>query len=158
MAIVEAVNQVKGVNMKFIDHCDFQRPCYVGWDRIQKKHFNQLPTWYMFNYFFEFDQGLMSMRSLKLAPDSSAVYVLLIKTSSLDLIKILILSDLFGTGIIIVEHAAWIPIQLQIAPLLTLSNKKMISLGKKYFLILPQDLSYYPEIPLTLRAQINQTK
>jgi hypothetical protein len=27
MAIVEAVNQVKGVNTKFIDHCDFQRPC-----------------------------------------------------------------------------------------------------------------------------------
>jgi hypothetical protein len=44
MAIVEAITQVKGVNAKFIDHHDSQRPCYVGWDRVLKKHFNQLPT------------------------------------------------------------------------------------------------------------------
>jgi hypothetical protein len=44
MAIVEAITQVKGVNAKFIDHHDSQRPCYVGWDRLLKKHFNQLPT------------------------------------------------------------------------------------------------------------------
>jgi hypothetical protein len=34
----------------------------------------------------------------------------------------------------------------------------MISLGKKYFSILPQDLSYYPKIPLTLCVQLDQTK
>jgi hypothetical protein len=49
MAIIEAVNQVKGVNEKFIDHRDSQRPCYIGWDRVLKKHFNQLPTRYTFN-------------------------------------------------------------------------------------------------------------
>ncbi|CAK9881364.1 unnamed protein product [Sphagnum jensenii] len=32
MAIVEVVNEVKGVNAKFIDHREFQHPCYVGWD------------------------------------------------------------------------------------------------------------------------------
>ncbi len=40
MAIVEAINQVKGVNAKFIDHRDSCRPCYIGWDRVLKKHFN----------------------------------------------------------------------------------------------------------------------
>jgi hypothetical protein len=55
MAIVEAVNQVKGVNAKFINHCDSQRPCYIGWDRVLKKHFNQLLILYTFNYFFQFD-------------------------------------------------------------------------------------------------------
>jgi hypothetical protein len=40
IAIVEAINQVKGVNAKFIDHCDSQHPYYVGWDQILKKHFN----------------------------------------------------------------------------------------------------------------------
>jgi hypothetical protein len=34
----------------------------------------------------------------------------------------------------------------------------LISLGKKYFSILLQDLLYYPEIPLILRAQLNQTE
>jgi hypothetical protein len=97
----------------------------------------------------------MSMRTLSLAVDSSVVYVPLIKASSLDLIKRSILSDLFGVDIITVEQIAWIPIQLQIAPPLNLSNKKLISLGKKYFLIPPQDLPYYPEIPLTLRVQLD---
>jgi hypothetical protein len=32
----------------------------------------------------------------------------------------------------------------------------LISVGKKYFCIPPQDLPYYPEIPLILRAQLNQ--
>jgi hypothetical protein len=76
----------------------------------------------------------------------------------LDLIKKSILSDLFGAGIITIEQATRIHIQLQIAPPLTLSNKKLISLGKKYFSILPQDLLYYPDIPLTLRAQLDQTE
>jgi hypothetical protein len=85
----------------------------------------------MFNYFFEFNQGLMNMKSLNLALDNLAKYVPLIKASSLDLIKRSILFDLFSAGIIKIEHATQIPIQLQIIPLLTLSNKKLISLGKK---------------------------
>lgn len=44
MAIVEVINQVEGVNVKFIDHCYSQRPCYIGWDQVWKKHFNQFPT------------------------------------------------------------------------------------------------------------------
>ncbi len=40
MAIVKAVNQVKGVNAKFIDHHDSQHLYYVNWDRVLKKHFN----------------------------------------------------------------------------------------------------------------------
>jgi len=73
----------------------------------------------------------MSMRLLSSAPDNSTVYVPLIKASSLDMIKKSILFDLFGVVIITIEHASQIPIQLQIAPPLTLSNKKLISLGKK---------------------------
>ncbi len=45
----------------------------------------------------------MNMKSLSSAPDSSVVYVPLIKVSSLDLIKRSILSDLFSVGIVIVE-------------------------------------------------------
>jgi hypothetical protein len=32
MAIIEAVNKVKGVNAKFIDHRDSQHRLYIGWD------------------------------------------------------------------------------------------------------------------------------
>jgi hypothetical protein len=64
-----------------------------------KKHFNELLIQYMFNYFFELNQGFMNMRLLNLALNSLDVYIPLIKASSLDLIKISILSDLFDTGI-----------------------------------------------------------
>jgi len=79
----------------------------------------------------------MSMKLLSSAPNNLAVYVPLIKASSLDVIKRSFLFDLFGAKIITIEKATQIPIQLQIAPLLTLSNKKLISLGKKYFSIPP---------------------
>ncbi len=61
MAIVEAANDVKGVNASFIDHRDVRRPCYVSWGPILKKHFKLLPARYMFNYFFEFDESHVSM-------------------------------------------------------------------------------------------------
>jgi hypothetical protein len=54
MVIVKAVNQVKGVNVKFIVHRDSQHPYYVDWDQVLKKHFNQFLTRYTFNYFFKF--------------------------------------------------------------------------------------------------------
>jgi hypothetical protein len=61
MAIIEAINEVKGVNASFIDHRDAQRPCYVGWGPILNKHFKSLPAQYTFNYFFEFDEGRVNM-------------------------------------------------------------------------------------------------
>ncbi|CAM6027652.1 unnamed protein product [Sphagnum balticum] len=64
MAIIEAVNEVKGVNTSFIDHRDARRPCYVSWGPILKKHFKSLLARYTFNYFFEFDEGHVNMRSL----------------------------------------------------------------------------------------------
>jgi hypothetical protein len=78
MAIVEAVNEVKKVNVSFIDHCDAWCPCYVNWGPILKKHFKLLHVQYMFNYFFEFDEGHVSMRSLCSTSDNEVVNVPLV--------------------------------------------------------------------------------
>lgn len=61
MAIVEAISKIKGINTRFIDHRDVRPLCYVGLGPIMKKHFKSLPAWYTFNYFFEFDEGHVSM-------------------------------------------------------------------------------------------------
>jgi hypothetical protein len=54
-----------------------------------------------------FNKGLGSAsKKLSSAPNNSAMYVPLIKASSLDLIKRSILFHLFGAGIIIVEQVA----------------------------------------------------
>jgi hypothetical protein len=48
---------------------------------------------------------------------------------------------------ITIEQATFTPICLLIAPVLSFTKKKLISLGKKYFLIPLEHLPYYPEIP-----------
>ncbi len=86
MAIIEAINEVKGVNASFIDHRDAQRPCYVGWGPILNKHFKSLPAQYTFNYFFEFDEGRVNMWSLCSMSDSEDVNVPLVNAMSISLI------------------------------------------------------------------------
>jgi hypothetical protein len=83
MVIIEVVNEVKGVNTSFINHRDVRRPCYVGWGPILKKHFKSLPIQYTFNYFFEFDEGHVSMRSLCSMPDSEVVNVPLVNAMNI---------------------------------------------------------------------------
>ncbi len=96
IAIVEAINEVKGVNASFIDHCDAWRPCYVSWDPILKKHFKSLLVQYTFNYFFEFNEGHVNMRSLCSTLDSEVVNVPLVNARNINLIRQSLLSDLFN--------------------------------------------------------------
>jgi hypothetical protein len=59
---------------------------------------------------------------------------------------------LFNIAAIIIEQAMFLPIHLLIAPMLSLTKKKLISLGKKYFLIPLEHLLYYPKILGAFRA------
>ena len=154
MRIVEAVNKVKGVNATFIDHRDAQRPCYSNWNRILDKNFIKMPSRYTYNYFFEIDDGLVSMRPSCSSPDSDSVHVPLITLQNIALIRGSILSDLFGSRVLTIEQALDLRLLLPTAPALSLSTKKLMSLGKKYFSIPPEDLSYYPEINASVRALI----
>ncbi len=103
MAIVEAVNKVKGVNASFIDHYDVHRLCYVSWGPILKKHFKSLPIWYMFNYFFEFDEGHVSMQSMCSTLNSEAVNVPLVNATNISLIHQSLLFNLFNATVIIIK-------------------------------------------------------
>jgi hypothetical protein len=103
MAIVEAINEVKGVNVSFIDHHDAWRLCYVSWGRIFKKHFKLLPARYMFNYLFEFDEGHVSMRSMCSTQDSEAINIPLVNATNISLIRQSLLSDLFNATAIKIE-------------------------------------------------------
>jgi hypothetical protein len=103
MAIVEAVNEVKGVNVSFIDHHDARRPCYVGWGPILKKHFKSLPVQYTFNYFFEFNEGHVNMRSLCSTSDNEAVNIPLVNATNINLIRQSLLFDLFNVATITIK-------------------------------------------------------
>jgi hypothetical protein len=95
------------------------------------------------------------MRSLCSTPDSEAINVPLVNATNISLISQLFLSNLFNIVVITFEQAAFLPIRLSIAPVLSLTENKLISLGKKYFSIPFEHMPYYLEIPSALRVQID---
>jgi hypothetical protein len=67
--IVQEVKKVKSVIPTFLDHCDPSAPFFIGWEGIINKCFLNLPSGFTFNYFFEFENGNVSMRHLCSTPD-----------------------------------------------------------------------------------------
>jgi hypothetical protein len=62
---------------------------------------------------------------------------------------------MFNIVAITIEQTTFLPIRLSIAPLLSLTEKKLISLGKKYLSIPLKHLPHYPKIPSALCTQFN---
>ncbi|CAK9217450.1 unnamed protein product [Sphagnum troendelagicum] len=146
MAIIEAINKVKRINVNFIDHHDAWLPRYVSWGPIFNKHFKSLPIRYTFNYLFEFDEGHVNMRSLCSMPNSEVVNIPLINATNINLIHQSLLFNMFNVTAITIKQTTFLPIHLSITHVLSLTKKKLISLGKKHFSIPLEHLSYYPEI------------
>jgi len=71
--IVSDVNDINRVGATFVDHRDSRRPCFIGWSALLKKYFKQLPAGYTSNYFFEIDEGHVTMRHLCSTAESAAV-------------------------------------------------------------------------------------
>lgn len=86
---------------------------------------------------------------------SEAVNVPLVNSTNISLISQSLLFDLFNVVTITIEQAMFLPIHLSIAPMLSLTEKKLISVGKKYFSIPLEHLLYYPQILRALCAQID---
>jgi hypothetical protein len=85
-------------------------------------------------------------------PNNEAVNVPLVNATNISLICQSLLSDMFNVATIVIEQVTFLPIRLLIAPVLSLTEKKLISLGNKYFSIPPKRMSYYLEIPSALCA------
>ncbi len=155
MEIVEAIKEFMGINAIFIDHRDVRCPCYVYWGPILKKHFKLLHAQYTFNYLFKFNESHVNMWSLCSTLDNEAINLPSINATNISLIRQSLLSDLFNVAVITIEQATFMPICLSIAPVLSFTKKKLISRGKKYFLIPFEHLLYYPKILGVLHVQID---
>ncbi|XP_078732831.1 uncharacterized protein LOC144947479 isoform X1 [Lampetra fluviatilis] len=153
--IVDTVNLINSIEATFIDHQDAQRPFYTGWESLLKKHFKSMPPRYTSNYFFEVDEGVLSMRHLSSTPDNEVTCVPLIVPENIDLVRRSILQDLFGTNVNTIEEGTFESIRLPTAPVSSLSNKKLASLSKKYFSIPPKHLPYFPAVPIEISSQID---
>jgi hypothetical protein len=72
-AIVSELNAIKFVSAEFLDHQSSRRPFFGDWTFLLLKYFKSMPPNYTGNYFFEIDQGVVSMRYLVSTPDNEAV-------------------------------------------------------------------------------------
>ncbi|CAM6105554.1 unnamed protein product [Calypogeia fissa] len=68
--IAKACNGVKGVCAKFLDHRDPKRPFFINWEKILDKYFKSMPPRFTGYYFYEFDEGIVTMRHLATSPET----------------------------------------------------------------------------------------
>ncbi|CAM6016160.1 unnamed protein product [Sphagnum balticum] len=108
-----------------------------------------MPPNYTGNYFFEIDQGIVSMHHLISTPDNEAVQFPMLLLENIDFVRQAILFDLFGSGVKSIDDITSVDMvklpRVELKEQLT--NKKFKSLSKKYFSIPPKVLSYYPFVP-----------
>jgi hypothetical protein len=107
-----------------------------------------MPPNYTGNYFFEINQGIVSMRHLISTPDNEAVQFSMLLPKNIDFVRQAILFDLFGSGVKSIDDITSVDmVKLSCVELKEqLTNKKFKSLSKKYFSIPLKVLSYYPSV------------
>jgi hypothetical protein len=148
-AIVSELNAIKSVSTEFLDHQSSRRPFFSDSTSLLKKYFKSMPPNYTGNYFFEIDQGIVSMRHLVNTPDNEAIQFPMLLPENIDSVRQAILFNLFGSGVKSIDDVTSVDMvklpRVELKEQLT--NKKLKSLSKKYFSIPPEILSYYPSVP-----------
>jgi hypothetical protein len=151
-AIVSELNAIKSVSSEFLDHQSSRRPFFGDWTSLLKKYFKSMPPNYTGNYFFEINQGIVSMRHLVSTPDNEAVQFPMLFPENIESVHQAILFDLFGSGVKSINDVTSVDMvklpRVELKEQLT--NKKLKSLSKKYFFSsLP---TYFPTTLLFLRV------
>lgn len=144
--IAKTCDEVKGVSAEFLDHRDSKRPFFVNWDTILDKYFKNLPVGFTGFYFFEFDEGIISMKHLASSPESEQVCVPLIQPGTAGFVRSALLNELFGVSSILDLSAKSInTLRLPRHLGIPLTAKKILSISKKYFSIPACYVSYFPD-------------
>lgn len=150
--LVKLWSGVRSVKAEFLNHTDADRPFYTGWEPLLSKYIKKMSPQYTKNYFFEIDSGICTMRHLCSTPDAESTTIALVHPENVSGVRRALVKELWGDGIKSLENVSITALKLARTPNITLTNKKMKSLAKKYFSIPPEFLSYYPAVATDLRA------
>ena len=140
--IAEHMNRVRGVEAVFLQATDASFPFRTGWADFLMKHFKKLPDRYTFNHFFEFCEGVCTMRRFCDTPNSEASIFKMCNDPQAT--KIAILRELFGVDDL--RNATMSRLTLPKNGGKVLTKTKLVSLAKKYSSIPEQIRSYYPDV------------
>ena len=143
---------MKSIEAEFLDHENPTRVMYEGWEKLLSKYFQRIPNirdgGYTSFYYFEFDNGTLTMRrNLRDENPVTHEYFNPLESSA---IKEQLLRDLFGD--VSLENASFSDMlvgpefSLSLHPLKILSQAKISSLSGKYFSIPAEYLPYYPPV------------
>lgn len=144
--LAKECNNVHSVCAEFLDHNSSKRPFFIGWAAILNKYFNDMPAQNTFNYFFEFDCGVCTMRHLTSTVDADAVRFSMVKGNPTMVTKA-ILYELFGVDkVSLVSLNSLDTIKLKRHEGNKLPAKKVASISEKYFAIPPEHRGYYPVV------------
>jgi len=138
--IVRCANEVGRISAQLLKRTSDERPFRVGWGALLNKHFNDLPSGYTFNHFFEFFGGNCYMRHLESSPVSEMTVIRMF--SNTPAARKALCQDLFGTDT--VEGASFEELKLPSHGGNRLTQKKLKSLNEKYFSIPGEYISFYP--------------
>ncbi len=92
-----------------------------------------MPLNYTGNYFFEINQGIVSMRHLVSTPDNEAIQFSMFLPKNIDYVRQEILFDLFGSGVKSIDDVMSVDMVKfpRVEHKEQLTNKKFKSLSKK---------------------------
>ena len=115
--------------------------CRIGWSQILSKYIKKLPVGYTKNYYFEIEDGIVRFKHLFTTADTDALSKVIFKDKGNSRARIL--RELFGHNEL--AKLSWSTLTLQKTEPLKLSEKKMISLARKYPTIPEEHKKYYPK-------------
>ena len=143
--LINLVQGVKNLEPEFLNH-NLPKPLFfIGWDHLLDKYFTDLPGGYTNNFFFEFKNGVATVRALADTPDAEAWQFIMCDKP--EITRKAILRDLFGSTH--PQNFKFSNIQLPRHPGIDLTEKKILSIAEKYCMIPPEHLDYYPALPST---------
>jgi hypothetical protein len=157
--MVDIISSIKGINCKLLSYTDDDRPMWTGFSKLLKKHLTDLPNkntpgGYTKNHFFEFHDGILSIRD---RVGSDVIYTHDYLGGKADRTSMVneVLVELFGIGKSF-HNAIFSDIKLPRAPTKTVTDEKIASIGTIMNLIPFEARDYYPK--LTKEAELLMRK
>ena len=142
--MVDCMNSVSNINAKFLDQKD--NAFFEGWGDLLNSHFASIPALegggYTKNHFFEFSEGIVTMRHLT-SSDTSYEHRYIMPGSATITVKS-ISAILFGDRDASLQNMTLFDVKLPKHAGKQLAETKVLSMSQKYFSIPHEYRSYYP--------------
>ena len=140
--IVEKIDGTKSIYPEIIRNGYSSSPCRSGWGRVLSKYIRKMPPGYTKNHIFSIEDGVVSFKHIASTSESAACLFRIF--DDVEQTRKKVFRSLFGHSNI--DKLDFHQLVLPVTPLRTLSEKKLLSLGRKFPTIPAKYLPTYPSL------------